>query len=164
MARPTAADVLGSVTLVIGSEEFLAERAVEQVTTAVRKADHDADLTEIAASDVGPGALEELTSPSLFASSRAVVVRAVQDIPEESVASLLSYAESPAEDIALVLVHGGGQKGKSTVDRLRRTRVTEVKADKLKRWELGKFVAAEVRAAGHEDAGRRGGASGGVGR
>ncbi|HVH24092.1 MAG TPA: DNA polymerase III subunit delta, partial [Pseudonocardia sp.] len=111
--------MLGSVTLVIGSEEFLAERAVEQVTTAVRKADHDADLTEIAASDVGPGALAELTSPSLFASSRAVVVRAVQDIPEESVSSLLSYAENPAGDIALVLVHGGGQKGKSTVDRLR---------------------------------------------
>jgi DNA polymerase-3 subunit delta len=148
MARPTAADVLGSVTLVIGSEEFLAERAVEQVTTAVRKADHDADLTEIAASDVGPGALAELTSPSLFASSRAVVVRAVQDIPEESVASLLSYAESPAPDIALVLVHGGGQKGKSTVDRLRRARVTEVKADRLKRWELAKFVASEVRRLG----------------
>jgi DNA polymerase III subunit delta len=148
MARTSATDVLGSVLLVAGPEEYFAEREVAQVTAAVRKADHDADITEVAASEVGPGALAELTSPSLFATIRVVVVRGLQDLPEESVASLMSYADSPADDIALVLTHSGGQKGRSTVERLRRAGVSEVKADKLKRWELGRFVAAEARRLG----------------
>ena len=52
-----------------------------------------------------------MSAPSLFSSIRCVVVRALEDLPDESVDGLLDYAAAPAEDVALVLVHGGGQKG-----------------------------------------------------
>jgi DNA polymerase III subunit delta len=148
MAPPTASDVLGTVTLVTGAEEFLAERAVRSVTEAVRAADPDADVGEATGADVGRGAFAELTSPSLFAASRAVVVRQLPDVPEEGVAGLLSYAAAPAADIALVLVHPGGQKGRGVLDRLRKTGVREVACETPKAYELPRFAAGEVRRAG----------------
>jgi DNA polymerase-3 subunit delta len=148
MARTGVGDVLGSITLVMGPEEFLAERAVSSLVQTVRQVDTDADLTEIAAGDVAPGALGELTSPSLFASVRVVVIRALQDLPDEAVPALLAFAGAPAVDIALVLVHGGGQKGKATLDKLRaHGHVRELKAERLKRWELPRFVSGEARRA-----------------
>jgi DNA polymerase-3 subunit delta len=148
MARPTASQVLGSVTLVTGAEEFLAERTIASVVSALRAADVEADVTEIPASELGPGSLAELTSPSLLAATRAVVVRGLQDLPEESAARLIAYVTSPAGDIALVLVHSGGQKGKGLVDKLRKLGVVEARCDSPKQWELTRFVAGEVRAAG----------------
>jgi DNA polymerase III subunit delta len=148
MATSSAADVLGRVTLVTGAEEFLAERAVRSVTDAVRAADPDADVTETTGADVGPGSLAELTSPSLFAASRAVVVRQLPDVPDEGVEKLLAYAASPAADIALVLVHPGGQKGKRMLDRLRKAGVSEVRCETPKPYELPRLAVAEVRRAG----------------
>ncbi|MDQ4086286.1 MAG: DNA polymerase III subunit delta [Actinomycetota bacterium] len=148
MATSAAADVLGKVTLVTGGEEFLAERAVRSVAEAVRAADPEADLTETTGADVGPGAFAELTSPSLFAASRAVVVRELPDMPDEGVAGLLTYTAAPAGDIALVLVHPGGQKGKGLLDRLRKAGVVEVRCETPKPYELPRFAAAEVRRAG----------------
>ncbi len=148
MAARSTRDVLGTVTLVTGPEEFLAERAVRSVVEAVRGADPEADHTEIIAGELGAGALAELTSPSLFAATRAVVVRELQELPDGSVDGVVAYAQEPATDIALVLVHSGGQKGKAVLDRLRKAKVTEVKCPAPKPWELGRFVAGEVRAAG----------------
>ncbi|HET7328837.1 MAG TPA: DNA polymerase III subunit delta [Nocardioidaceae bacterium] len=148
MAGPSASQVLGSVTLVTGPEEFLAERTVTSVVGALRGADSEADLTEIPAEELGPGALAELTSPSLFATSRAVVVRGLQDLSEQSASRLIAYAGDPAPDIALVLVHSGGQKGKGVLDKLRKAKAVEVKCDSPKPYELPRFVSAEVRAAG----------------
>lgn len=148
MARPSAAQVLGSVTLVTGGEEFLAERTIRSVVDALRAADPEADVTEIAGGDLGPGALAELTSPSLFAASRAVVVRGLQELPAAAADKVVDYAREPAPDIALVLVHGGGQKGKGVLDKLRKAKAVEVKCDAPKPYELPRLVAAEVRAAG----------------
>jgi DNA polymerase III subunit delta len=148
MAPRNAPDVLGKVTLITGSEEFLAERAIRTVVDAVRSADPDADVTETVGAEIGPGALAELTSPSLFAERRAVVVRDLPEVPDEGVAGLLACAAQPADDIAMVLVHPGGQKGKGVLDKLRKAGVDEVKCEAPKAYELPRFVAAEVRRAG----------------
>lgn len=145
MAKQAAADVLGVTTLVTGANEFLAERAISGIRRSVSDADSDADLSELSAAELGPGALAEIASPSLFASMRCVVVRALQDLPDDASESLLAYVESPAPDVALVLHHTGGVKGKALVDRLRKTGVAEVKAEALKAWELPKWVLAEFR-------------------
>jgi len=149
MATPAATQALGSITLITGSEEFLAERTVAAVAADVRLTDADADLTEIDAGDLGPGALAELTSPSLFASVRVVVVRSLQELPDESTLGMATYVAAPADDIALVLVHNGGQKGKAILDKLRHSgHLREVKAERLKRWELPRFISSEARRIG----------------
>jgi len=149
MATPKATDVLGRVTLVTGPEELLNERAVSAAVTAVRRTDEEAELSESAADQLTMAALADLAAPSLFSTIRCVVVRGIEDLPEESHDGLLEYAAAPAEDIALVLVHGGGQKGSGLLTRLRKLGpVTEVKSTALKPSELSRFVSGEIRALG----------------
>lgn len=145
MATRTASDVLGTTTLITGTNEFVAERTIVGVRAAVQATDRDADMSELTASDLGPGALAEIASPSLFASQRCVVVRSLEDLPESAVDSLLAYVVEPAGDVALVLHHTGGTKAKGVLDKLRKAGVVEVKAPALKKWELPKWVMGEFR-------------------
>jgi DNA polymerase-3 subunit delta len=146
MAKQAVADVLGVTTLITGTNEFLAERTIGAIRGAVSGADHDADISELPAQELGPGALAEIASPSLFASMRCVVVRTLQDLPDDANESLMAYVAAPAGDVALVLHHTGGIKGKSLLDKLGKAAgVVEVKAEALKTWELPKWVVAEFR-------------------
>lgn len=146
MAGPTARDVLGKVTLVTGAEEFFNERTIGEVRSAVREYDAEAEVSDALAAELTLATLGELSAPSLFSSTRCVVVRGLEQLPEESVAGLVGYAEAPAEDVALVLAHGGGQKGTGVLNKLRKlATVTEVKSTALKPSEFGRFVVSEVR-------------------
>jgi DNA polymerase-3 subunit delta len=149
MAGPRASDVLGRITLVTGKEEFLGERTVTQVREVVRRHDAEAEQSETRALDLTAASLGELSAPSLFSATRCVVVRGLEDLPDESVDGLLDYAAAPVEDVALVLVHSGGQKGSGVLTKLRKQgSVTEVKSAELKASEYAGFVVSEVRAAG----------------
>ncbi len=147
MATPKPQDVLGRLTLVTGPEEFLGERAIGAVRAAVRSHDAEAEFSETMAAALTMGELGDLASPSLFSSTRCIVVRGLEDLPEESASGLLDYAAAPAEDVALVLAHGGGQKGSGLLTRLRKLEtVTEVKSASLTAREFPGFVVNELRA------------------
>lgn len=149
MANPKASDVLGHVTLVTGPEEFLNERAVSAALEAVRRADEESEVSETAADQLSMGALADLAAPSLFSTIRCVVVRGLEDLPDETYDGLLDYAASPAEDVGLVLVHAGGQKGSGLLAKLRKLApVNEVKSVALKPSEYPRWVAAEARSHG----------------
>jgi DNA polymerase-3 subunit delta len=147
MAKPAPQDVLGRVTLVTGPEEFLGERAIAEIRDAVRRHDPEAELSETMAATLTMAELGDLSAPSLFSSTRCVVVRKLEDLPEESAAGLLDYAAMPADDIALVLAHSGGQKGSGLLTKLRKLgRVMEIKSAPLTAREFPAFVATELRA------------------
>lgn len=149
ISSPRPADVLAHVTLVTGKEEFLSERTVQAVRAAVREYDAQAELSETVAADLTLATLGELSAPSLFSTVRCVVVRSLENLPEESVAGLLAYAAAPVDDVALVLVHGGGPRGSGTLAKLRKLApVTEVRSAEIKPWDLPKFVVAECQARG----------------
>lgn len=146
MATITAEQALGKVILVTGPEEFLNERAVSTVRSAIRKFDPESEVTETLADSVTMGVLTELSAPSLFSSIRCVVVRKLEDLPEETGEGLVDYAQATVDDIALVLVHSGGQKGTGLLNKLRKlSSVREEKSEKLKESDLPGFVAAEAR-------------------
>ncbi len=141
-----ADDVLGRVILVTGKEEFLGERTVADVRATVRAHDAESELSEAQAGDLTLATLGELSAPSLFSAVRCIIVRGLENLPDESVAGLLDYATAPAEDVALVLVHGGGQKGSGTLTKLRKLKaVTEIKSEVLKASDYPGFVTSEVR-------------------
>jgi DNA polymerase-3 subunit delta len=149
MAGPRAADVLGRVTLVTGPEEFLNERTVVAVRQAVLAHDPEAEVSDAHGADLTLATLGEMAAPSLFSAIRCVVVRDLEQLPDESVEGLLGYCAEPAEDVALVLVHGGGQKGTGVLAKLRKLGpVTEVKSATVKPSEFPRFVSAEVRSHG----------------
>jgi DNA polymerase-3 subunit delta len=146
MVSPQPADALGRITLITGPEEFLGERAISAVRSGVRRHDPEAEFSETMAASLTMAELGDLAAPSLFSTTRCVVVRRLEDLPEESAPGLLDYAASPAEDIALVLAHGGGQKGSGLLAKLRKLpAVTEVKSAPLAAREFPGFVVNELR-------------------
>ena len=143
---PRPEDVLGRVTLVTGKEEFLNERTVVAVRDAVRRHDASAEISETGAAGLTLAELGEMSAASLFSSTRCVVVRSLENLPDESVDGLLDYAAAPVDDIALVLVHGGGPKGSGVLTKLRKLPgVTEVKSEELRASDFPGFVTEEVR-------------------
>lgn len=141
-----AAEVLGRVILVTGKEEYLGARTVDEVKIAVRAHDAEAEFSDTPAADLTLGTLGEMSAPSLFSAVRCVVVRNLENLPDESVDGLLDYAAAPVDDVAIVLVHGGGQKGSGVLTKLRKLpAVTEHKSEELKPSDFPNFVANEVR-------------------
>lgn len=142
-------ELLGRVLLVTGPEEFLADRAVRQARSLVREVDPEAEVSATEAGELTMSALGDLAAPSLFSSTRCVTVTRLEDLPEDSAAGLLDYAGDPAPEVALVLVHSGGQKGSGLLTRLRKVAsVTEVKVATPTARDYPGFVVAEVRSFG----------------
>jgi DNA polymerase-3 subunit delta len=140
---------LPRLTLVLGGEELLADRAVAGARRMVRAVDPDADVHDLPSSAITPGTLDDLTAPSLFATRQLVIIRSAQDLTAAVLPEVEALLADPPEEVSLVLVHAGGAKGKGVADAARRAGAVvldcaEVKkpADKLS------FVAAEFRAAG----------------
>lgn len=133
------------MTLVVGPEPLLAERAVEAVVHAARAADADADVSHVIGSELTAAAVAEHVSPSLFATRRVLVVQGVQDVPDATGEALLSHAADAHDDIHLVLIHPGGAKGKRLLDAFRKLGVREVACERLARADdQMEFVRAEV--------------------
>lgn len=144
-SAPTSSP-LGRVHLITGSEEFIRERAVTAARDAVHRVDPESEQTETTGDQLSAGELEALTAPSLFSSVRCVVVRNLEDTPETSFDAVLEFADAPPEDVALVLVHSGGQKGTGLLTKLRKSSgVSETKVESLKPSDFPRFVAGEVR-------------------
>lgn len=148
-----AGSVFGRVLLITSSgtgAEFLAERMRTRAVDAVRASDPECEITVTPGGTLGPSELLGLTSPSLFSASTAVVVTDLQDIAEGPADELVAYVADPSAEVALVLVHGGGQKGKKLLDALRSaSAVTEAKveAPKYEREFVG-WVRGESRELG----------------
>jgi DNA polymerase-3 subunit delta len=142
--------VIPPLTVVIGPEEFLAERAVAEVVAAVRSQDPDAQVHDVPAGKLEPGMLVELCSPSLFGEQKVLVIRAVQDLPAKVLAELEAYVRRPPDGVVLLcLMHKGGGKAKALLEAARASRAREVDCAEVKRYgDKVAFVKSEVRRAG----------------
>ncbi|MDX2846566.1 DNA polymerase III subunit delta, partial [Streptomyces ipomoeae] len=150
MAKKTANDdLLAPVTLAVGQEELLLDRAVREVVAAAKAADADTDVRDLSPDQLQPGTLAELTSPSLFAERKVVVVRNAQDLSADTIKDVKAYLGSPAEEITLVLLHAGGAKGKGLLDAARKAGAREVACPRMtKPAERLAFVRGEFRGLG----------------
>jgi DNA polymerase-3 subunit delta len=150
MARKTASDdPLAPLTLAVGQEDLLLDRVVREVVTAARAADADTDVRDLMSDAVQPGTLAELTSPSLFSERKVIVVRNAQDLSADTVKDVKAYLADPVEEIALVLLHAGGAKGKGLLDAARKAGAREVACPKMTRpADRLAFVRQEFRTLG----------------
>jgi DNA polymerase-3 subunit delta len=122
------------ITLAIGGEAVLVERAVRSVTLAVRRATPDAQRTVISAGDDSAAhQLREAAAPNLFGDAGIVVVEGV-DAADESVAEAIRevLVDLP-DDIHLVFTHPGGMKGKALLDDIRKAGADVVDCPTMKK-------------------------------
>jgi DNA polymerase-3 subunit delta len=137
------------ITLVVGDEELLVERAVGEVVASARARDPETEVIDLAPGGLEPGRLAELTSPSLFGGGKVLVLRSAQDLGKDLTAEVLAYVKHPADDVVLVAVHHGGAKGKALVDGLVKAGARKVSCPKItKAGERIDFVRNEIRRAG----------------
>jgi DNA polymerase-3 subunit delta len=138
------------VTLVLGDEELLGARGVQRaVQAAGAVGGEQTEVHDVAAGELLPDELAELTSPSLFSEARIVIVRGAQDASKELTAALAAIATDGEEQISLVVVHAGGAKGKAVADAIRGTGANVVEAPRVKSArDREDFVSREVREAG----------------
>lgn len=145
-AGPAAASTL---RLVVGEEELLVRRAVDAAVDAARAADPDTDVRRIRATDLAPGELAELVSPSLFAEGRVVVLLAAHEAGKDTAETVLDYAAAPADGVVLVVTHAGAARGKALADGLRAAGAAVTECPRISRPdERAAFVREEMRRAG----------------
>jgi DNA polymerase-3 subunit delta len=137
----------GKVLLITGNAEYLAERTRVRAVAAVTQEHPECEVSEASAVGLQPGELAGLTSASLFSDLTALVLTDLQELPEVAQTELLAYAAATSPDIAVVLIHGGGNKAKGLLDKLRKLpSVSEVKleAPKYER-DFARWVHTEFR-------------------
>lgn len=140
-----AASPFGRVIVVTGPETLLADRAVRDIVQRVRSEAPDVELSTVEAARLDGQKLAEICSPSLFSSLRAAVITDLANLPADLTDEIAALAARPVEDLALVLVHGGGVKGKALLDKVKKSRAEVVDCPAPRAWELPQFVTAEVR-------------------
>ncbi len=138
----------GRVILVSGPEALLTERAVEVLRAQIRATAPEAELNEIDAARLDAAKLAEITNPSLFADRRAAVITDLASLPAELHPAVAALAGTPVDDLAVILVHGGGPKGKGLLDKLKAAGVEVIDCPPVKTWELPQFVSAEAKQLG----------------
>ncbi|MFG2113476.1 DNA polymerase III subunit delta [Streptomyces sp. NPDC048718] len=147
--KSSSDDLLAPVTLAVGQEDLLLDRAVREVVAAARAADADTDVRDLAPEQLQPGALAELTSPSLFSERKVLVMRNAQDLPADTIKEIKAYLDDPADEITLVVLHAGGAKGKGLLEAARKAGAREVACPKTtKPAERLTFVRQEFRSLG----------------
>lgn len=141
------------LVLLLGPEQVLAQRAIERIVAQVRKSQGAADVHRIDAAAYSVGGLRIATSPSLFAEPSVVVVESAESMNDEFLTDALAYVEAPETDAVVVIVHGGGNRGKRLLDTLKAKSAPVYACAAIKKegdlvdFAMGEFKRAERTAA-----------------
>jgi DNA polymerase III subunit delta len=109
-----AGTAAAGVTVIVGDEELLVERAVLAVMAEAGADSPDPpDSHDVRAADLRPGDLSAMAAPSLFGGCSTVIVRSAQDATKEVAAELARHMAAAPPDVALVVTHSGGARNKS---------------------------------------------------
>lgn len=137
---------LAPVVLVQGPESLLAERAVDHLVDLARERDPDVERAEIEGATYQAGMLTVAASPSLFGEAKVVIVRGAEAATEALVLDVIDYVPVADPETTVVVVHGGGPRGKKMLDAIRAGHAPVVTVEAIKRdADKVAFVTAEFR-------------------
>jgi DNA polymerase-3 subunit delta len=109
------------ITLAIGGEPVLIDRAIRALTAEVRRSYPDAQRTVIDAGDESAAhQLREAAAPNLFGDPGLVIVAGVDAADESLAKAIREVMADPPDDIVLAFTHPGGMKGKALLDDIRK--------------------------------------------
>ena len=117
--------------LLLGSEGALADRALSKLIAELRQ--ESAEITTLFASELNLGEISDALSPSLFSERRGLIIKDLQDLPEETRIEVTRYLESPDPTLTLIMIHKGGVKGKALIDQIKKSGAEVITCDPLKR-------------------------------
>ncbi len=139
------------IIFVSGPEEYLAGRAIREIREQLRKLDAALEIHEIEAADYSAGTLTNISSPSLFAEPRLVIIRGVEKCSDDLITDGLDYLLNPTDDTTVILRHNGSSvRGKKLVEAIRDSETaaeivcSEIKKDAERQaFVIGEFTHAD---------------------
>ncbi|MEY2768885.1 MAG: hypothetical protein RL359_521 [Actinomycetota bacterium] len=122
---------MNSFYLILGSEVALADRALSKISAELKQ--EKAEITTISAGDALVGDISDALSPSLFSERRALIIKDLQDLPEESRDEIIRYLPEPDVTTTVIFVHKGGVKGKALLDAIKKVKPEIIACEPLKK-------------------------------
>jgi DNA polymerase-3 subunit delta len=101
---------IAPLTLVTGDEDLLVARAIADVVAAAQRADPEAAAEQFAAAEFSADHALDLRNPPLFGGTRVVIVRGLNELPDDVLDALLAAMEKPIPEVVLVGVAGGRER------------------------------------------------------
>jgi len=117
--------------LLLGSEGALADRALAKLLAELKE--EKAEITTVSAAEAQVGDIADGLAPSLFSERRALVIKDLQDLPDESKDEITRYLSQPDPTMTLVFIHKGGVKGKALLDALKKVKPEIISCDAIKK-------------------------------
>ena len=146
----TARQAASRITLAIGGEQILVDRAVDRAVRAIQ-AEHSPDAPVVrvvvsAGDATAATAIREAMAPTLFGDVTVLVVTSVDQATPDADAALREFASTASTDGFLIATHPGGVKGKNLLDTLRAAGAVQVDCPVLKRGRATMdFLEGELR-------------------
>ena len=139
------------IVFVSGGEEYLAGRAIRSIREQLRAQDQSLEIHEIDAADYSTGTLLNITSPSLFAEPRLVIIRGLEKCSDDLITDGINYVSAPTDDTTLILRHNGSSvRGKKLVEAIRESQFAveiacaDIKKDSDRQaFVIGEFAHAQ---------------------
>ena len=122
---------MNSFYLILGSESALADRAINKLNSQLK--DEKCEITNLFAADVIVGDIADALAPSLFSEKRALILRDLQDLPEESRDEITRYLDTPDASTTVIFVHKGGVKGKALLDAIKKVKPEIIACEPIKK-------------------------------
>ena len=117
--------------LILGSEGALSDRAINKLSVELKES--KCEITQLFAAETIVGDIADALAPSLFSERRALILRDLQDLPEENKDEITRYLTSPDETMTIVFVHKGGVKGKALLDAIKKVKPEIISCEPLKK-------------------------------
>ena len=117
--------------LILGSEGALSDRAVSKLTAQFKE--NNCEITSLFAAETIVGDIADALAPSLFSENRALILRDLQDLPEENREEITRYLSFPDETMTVVFVHKGGVKGKALLDVIKKVKPEIIMCEPIKK-------------------------------
>ena len=117
--------------LILGSEAALADRALSKISAQLKE--EKAEVTTISAADAIVGDISDALAPSLFSERRALIIKDLQDLPEESRDEITRYLPEPDATTTVIFLHKGGVKGKALLDAIKKAKPEIITCEPLKK-------------------------------
>jgi DNA polymerase-3 subunit delta len=130
---------MDSIYLILGPESALAERALTKLQSELKE--EKCEVTTLFAGETIVGDIADALAPSLFSERRALIIRDLQDLPEDNRPEITRYLEAPDQLTTVIFVHKGGVKGKALVDAIKKAKAQIIACESLKKEaEKSEFV------------------------
>ncbi len=134
------------IVLIAGGEEFLAEREVRRILSAVRTVEPTLERRDIDGSmDNAFETFVDSISPSLFGQTPLVVVDNIEQASDSLQAAVLNAIADPETQTRALLVQKGLVKGRGFIDKIKKSGAEVILVEKPKGKAFDEFIINEFK-------------------